>query len=69
MDPFAFSTILLVLIVIFLLILSWAVPVRLWVEAVFAGVRIGIIVVATARGHDHAESHNDRKPRQATLLE
>ena len=42
MDPFAFSTILLVLIVIFLLILSWAVPVRLWIEAVFAGVKIGI---------------------------
>jgi len=42
MDPFAFSTILLVLIVIFLLVLSWAVPVRLWIEAVFAGVKIGI---------------------------
>lgn len=42
MDPFAFSTIALVLIVIFLLILSWAVPVRLWVEAVFAGVRVSI---------------------------
>jgi uncharacterized protein YqfA (UPF0365 family) len=42
MDPFAFSTILLVLVVIFLLILSWAIPVRLWIEAVFAGVRIGI---------------------------
>jgi len=42
MDPFAFSTILLVLVVIFLLILSWAIPVRLWVEAVFAGVRVGI---------------------------
>lgn len=42
MDPFAFSTIALVLIVIFLLILSWAIPVRLWVEAVFAGVRVSI---------------------------
>lgn len=42
MDPFGFSTILLVLVVIFLLILSWAVPVRLWVEAVFAGVRVGL---------------------------
>ncbi|NLG61581.1 MAG: flotillin-like protein FloA [Candidatus Cloacimonetes bacterium] len=42
MDPFAFSTILLVLVVIFLLILSWAIPVRLWIEAVFAGVRVGI---------------------------
>ncbi len=42
MDPFAFSTILLVLLVIFLLILSWAIPVRLWVEAIFAGVKIGI---------------------------
>ncbi len=42
MDPFAFSTIALVLIVIFLLMLSWAVPVRLLVEAVFAGVRVSI---------------------------
>src|SRR5690606_13328282 len=41
-DPYAFSTLLLDLVVIFLLILSWASPVRLWVEAVFAGVRVGI---------------------------
>ena len=34
---------LFVAIIIFaLMILSWAVPVRLWIEAVFAGVRIGI---------------------------
>lgn len=30
------------IIVFVLMILSWAVPVRLWIEAVFAGVRIGI---------------------------
>ena len=42
MDPFAFSTIVLVLVVIFLFMLSWAIPVRLWVEAIFAGVRVGI---------------------------
>ncbi|MGH7445887.1 MAG: flotillin-like protein FloA [Longimicrobiales bacterium] len=42
MDPFAFSTIMLFLIVILLLILSWAIPVRLWVEAIFAGVKISI---------------------------
>ena len=42
MDPFAFSSIVLVLVVIFLFILSWAIPVRLWVEAIFAGVRVGI---------------------------
>jgi uncharacterized protein YqfA (UPF0365 family) len=32
----------LVLIVLFLLVIAWAVPVRLWIEAVFAGVRVGI---------------------------
>jgi uncharacterized protein YqfA (UPF0365 family) len=42
MDPFAFSTILLFLVIVLLIILSWAVPVRLWIEAIFAGVRIGI---------------------------
>ena len=31
------TPVLLVLVVFFLLILMWAVPVRLWVEAVFAG--------------------------------
>jgi uncharacterized protein YqfA (UPF0365 family) len=29
-------------VVIFLLIITWAVPVRLWIEATFAGVRIGL---------------------------
>jgi uncharacterized protein YqfA (UPF0365 family) len=33
---------ILALIVILLLILTWAVPVRLWIEAVFAGVRVGL---------------------------
>lgn len=34
---------LFVAVIIFLLmVLSWAVPVRLWIEAVFAGVKIGI---------------------------
>jgi uncharacterized protein YqfA (UPF0365 family) len=33
---------LLALIVLLLLILSWAVPVRLWIEAIFAGVRVGL---------------------------
>jgi uncharacterized protein YqfA (UPF0365 family) len=32
----------LALIVIFLMILTWAVPVRLWIEAIFAGVRVGL---------------------------
>ena len=36
------TPVLLVLVVFFLLILMWAVPVRLWVEAVFAGVKVGI---------------------------
>jgi uncharacterized protein YqfA (UPF0365 family) len=29
-------------VIILLMMLSWAVPVRLWIEAVFAGVRVGI---------------------------
>lgn len=36
------APILLALAVIFLLFLFWAVPVRLWVEAIFAGVRVSI---------------------------
>jgi uncharacterized protein YqfA (UPF0365 family) len=36
------TPVLLVIVVFFLLILMWAVPVRLWVEAVFAGVKVGI---------------------------
>jgi uncharacterized protein YqfA (UPF0365 family) len=33
---------ILALIVLALLILTWAVPVRLWIEAIFAGVRVGL---------------------------
>ncbi len=36
------TPVLLVIVVLALLILMWAVPVRLWVEAVFAGVKVGI---------------------------
>ena len=42
MGLFFGTTTLLVLVVIALLILAWAVPVRLWIEAVFAGVRVGL---------------------------
>ena len=38
----AFSIVILALIVVGLLILSWAVPVRLWIEAIFAGVRVSL---------------------------
>jgi uncharacterized protein YqfA (UPF0365 family) len=34
--------IVLILIVVGLLFLSWAIPVRLWIEAIFAGVRVSI---------------------------
>jgi len=34
--------VLVTAVVILLLMISWAVPVRLWIEAVFAGVRVGI---------------------------
>ena len=30
------------IVILLLLMISWAVPVRLWIEAVFAGVRVGI---------------------------
>lgn len=42
MGLFFGTTTLFVLVVIALLILAWAVPVRLWIEAVFAGVRVGL---------------------------
>ena len=38
----AFNAILLVGAVILLFVIAWAVPVRLWVEAISAGVRVGI---------------------------
>src|SRR5690606_25317848 len=40
--PETLSVIGLAIIVVALLILFWAVPVRLWVEAVFAGVRVSL---------------------------
>jgi uncharacterized protein YqfA (UPF0365 family) len=36
------TPVLLVVVIFALLLLVWAVPVRLWVEAVFAGVKVGI---------------------------
>jgi uncharacterized protein YqfA (UPF0365 family) len=42
MEPEIASIFILVLIVLFLMILMWAVPVRLWIEAIFAGVKVGI---------------------------
>jgi uncharacterized protein YqfA (UPF0365 family) len=42
MDGTLITPVVLVLAVIALLMLFWAVPVRLWVEAVFAGVKVGI---------------------------
>jgi uncharacterized protein YqfA (UPF0365 family) len=42
MDGTLVTPLFLVLVVFALLILVWAVPVRLWVEAVFAGVKVGI---------------------------
>jgi uncharacterized protein YqfA (UPF0365 family) len=42
MEPEIASIFILVLIVLFLMVLMWAVPVRLWIEAIFAGVKVGI---------------------------
>ncbi|CAN5858285.1 flotillin-like protein FloA [soil metagenome] len=41
-DQNIFPVFILAAVVLFLLLLTWAVPVRLWVEATFAGVRIGL---------------------------
>jgi uncharacterized protein YqfA (UPF0365 family) len=41
MDPIL-PVIVLVLIIVGFMMLMWAVPVRLWVEAIFAGVRVGM---------------------------
>jgi len=41
MDP-VLPVLVLVLVIVGIMILTWAVPVRLWIEAVFAGVRVGI---------------------------
>lgn len=41
-NPNIFSIILLMAVVFALLLLMWAVPVRLWMEAVFAGVRVSL---------------------------
>jgi uncharacterized protein YqfA (UPF0365 family) len=42
MDGTLITPVVLVLVVLFLLMLVWAVPVRLWVEAVFAGVKVSL---------------------------
>jgi uncharacterized protein YqfA (UPF0365 family) len=43
MDPLALFPIITVIgVIILVMILSWAIPVRLWIEAIFAGVRVGI---------------------------
>ncbi|HUF13846.1 MAG TPA: flotillin-like protein FloA [Longimicrobiales bacterium] len=38
----AFPPLLLILVAVIVLIVVWAVPVRLWIEAISAGVRVGI---------------------------
>jgi uncharacterized protein YqfA (UPF0365 family) len=42
MEETFFPIFILAAVVVFLLIITWAVPVRLWIEATFAGVRIGL---------------------------
>lgn len=42
MDPTLFAAGVLVLVVAGLMLLTWAVPVRLWIEALFAGVRLSL---------------------------
>jgi len=39
---FIANTVVLVLAIVAIFIIGWAIPVRLWVEALFSGVRIGI---------------------------
>ena len=42
MDPSIVPILILALVAVGLLILGWAVPVRLWIEALFAGVKLGL---------------------------
>jgi uncharacterized protein YqfA (UPF0365 family) len=43
MDPTEIAPLfLLVIVVLFIMLIAWAVPLRLWVEAVFAGVRVNL---------------------------
>ncbi|HSJ09220.1 MAG TPA: flotillin-like protein FloA [Longimicrobiales bacterium] len=43
MEPTSFApAFILAIVVIFLLLITWAVPVRLWIEAVSAGVHVGL---------------------------
>ncbi|HUF70892.1 MAG TPA: flotillin-like protein FloA [Longimicrobiales bacterium] len=43
MDPLTFVPVFgLIGIIILLMILNWAIPVRLWIEAIFSGVRVSI---------------------------
>jgi uncharacterized protein YqfA (UPF0365 family) len=44
MEPFTsfLPAVVLVLIVLGIMIITWMVPVRLWIEAVFAGVKVGL---------------------------
>ncbi|MGQ0561235.1 MAG: flotillin-like protein FloA [Gemmatimonadota bacterium] len=41
-NPNLFSVLVLFAVVFGLLVLAWAVPVRLWISAVFSGVRVGL---------------------------
>jgi len=41
-EMLGFTTVFLVAAIVFISILAWAIPVRLWIEAVSAGVRVGI---------------------------
>lgn len=38
----ALPFLVLIVVIIGLMLLNWAIPVRLWIEAIFAGVRVGI---------------------------
>jgi uncharacterized protein YqfA (UPF0365 family) len=42
MDPIFVAPALFVLVFLLILVIGWAVPVRLWIEAISAGVRVGI---------------------------
>ncbi len=42
MDPIFVAPVLFIAVFLLILIIGWAVPVRLWIEAISAGVRVGI---------------------------
>ncbi len=49
MDPLLFPAVIAAALIVLLLVLNWAVPVRLWIEAIFSGVGLGLTTLVGMR--------------------